>query len=270
MPDTSTATTTFAADEARRAELAEFLKRRRAGIAPTRVGLKGGLRRRARGLLREEVAQLAGISPTWYVWLEQGRDIHPSRDVLANISAALLLNDAERDHLFVLAEPRDTPSLSTEPTEELRAFLAGLRDQPAYIVNGLWDLLAWNAAARALFGDFAQVPPRERNVLMLIFNWAPWRELLLDRATLLPSVVAQFRAATAQFTGEPRLVEILQALMLSSPEFARHWEAGAVQSPGLYSKRLSHPTRGETRWTYAPLRPPGAADDIAVVVYSPA
>lgn len=270
MPDTSTASTSFALDSARRIELAQFLKSRRARISPARVGLKAGVRRRARGLLREEVAQLAGISPTWYVWLEQGRDIHPSRQVVAQLADALLMSEAERSHLFALAQSEDAPAdLSTEATDVLRAFIAGLTNEPAYVVNGVWDLLAWNAAARDTFGDFSTLPESERNVLHLIFRWAPWRTLLVDHAQLMPAVAAQFRAETVRHAGHPRRAELVESLLASSPEFAALWNFGGVKASAMYEKRLLHPRRGLVTLNYGSLKPQGAAEDISVVVYSP-
>jgi transcriptional regulator with XRE-family HTH domain len=271
MLDTSTATTTFAADIARRGELAAFLKSRRSSLAPERVGLKIGPRRRARGLLREEVAQLAGISPTWYVWLEQGRDIRPSSGVVAQLADALLLSGAERAHLFTLAQ-RATDArtnFSTEAPDTLKAWISGLRDQPAYVLNGVWDIIGWNEAACEMFGDFSQVPVAKRNVLQMIFCWQPWRRLFVNWDCLAGFAAAQFRAETAAYSGHPLRDALVEDVCASSAEFAGLWSAGAVTAPRLTEKPIRHPTLGTRTLTYAALRPLGVPADVSVVVYSP-
>ena len=271
MFDTSTATTTVRGDEARRAALAAFLKSKRGGLAPARVGLKSGPRRRARGLLREEVAQLAGISPTWYVWLEQGRDIRPSSSVIEQLADALLLTVAERDHLFTLARPstRATPAPSLDAPDTLKAWIAGLNRQPAYVLNGIWDIVAWNDAACEIFGEFSQVPAAQRNVLWMIFCWRPWRTLFANWDCLAKFAAAQFRADTAAYAGHAQRDALLADLCANSSEFAALWNAGAVAAPRLTEKVIHHPTLGIRSLTYASLRPQGVAPDVSVVVYSP-
>jgi transcriptional regulator with XRE-family HTH domain len=271
MLDTSTGTTTFPADAARRSELAAFLKAKRNDLLPARVGLKAGARRRARGLLREEVAQLAGISPTWYVWLEQGRDIRPSSGVLKQLADALLLTAAERSHLLTLSRPADTGSsdFSTDAPDTLKTWIAGLNRQPAYVLNGIWDIVAWNAAAREMFGDFSRVPTSQRNVLHMIFRWQPWRKLFGNWDCLAAFAAAQFRADTAAHSGHLRRAALIEDLCANSQEFAALWTAGAVVAPRLTEKVIQHPTLGERTLTYAALRPQGVSADISVVVYSP-
>jgi len=271
MADTSTATNTFPHAAARRAELSEFLRTKRAGVTPARVGLRAGARRRTAGLRREEVAQLAGISPTWYVWLEQGRDIRASADVLAQLADALLLSAAERAHLYALAKPADLalPNFSVQLPAVLKQWITGLDRQPAYVLNGRWDILDWNLAASTIFGDFAAVPPNRRNVLQMIFDWQPWRELFADWSCLAEFAAAQFRADTARYAGHPQIAALIEEVRASSPEFARVWNEGAIAAPRLTVKRIHHPTLGLLSLTFAALRPQGAADDISVVVYSP-
>jgi transcriptional regulator with XRE-family HTH domain len=271
MPDTSIATTTFEPDITRRNELAAYLKSKRIGIAPARVGLKAGPRRRARGLLREEVAQLAGISSTWYVWLEQGRDIRPSSDVLAQIADALLLNGVERTHLLTLAQPDvgTGTNFSADVPDILKTWITGLNHQPAYVINGIWDIIAWNGAAREMFGDFSRVPAPKRNVLHMIFCWHPWRTLFANWQRLAEFAAAQFRADTARHTGHPQLLALLDELCANSPEFSALWNARAVAAPRLTEKIIQHPKLGTRTLTYAALRPLGVSADVSVVVYSP-
>lgn len=255
----------------RRGELASFLKARRAAIPPGSVGLRPAQRRRARGLLREEVAQRAGISPTWYTWLEQGREINPSADVLDRLADALLLTAIERTHLLTLARPAPAPSaaprFSREIPDVLTAWLAGL-DQPGYVLNGRWDVLAWNEAACRLLGDFAAVATTDRNILRMIFLSEHWRTLFVDWEDLAASAVAQFRAETARHAGEPELLALTDALTRDSTEFARLWHGRTLDVPQVKTKRLRHAELGLIDLTYAPLRPRGVAHDLSVVVYS--
>jgi transcriptional regulator with XRE-family HTH domain len=272
--DTGSPAATFVtdADEQRRSDLAAFLKSRRAAIAPGAVGLLPGPRRRVAGLLREEVAQRAGVSLTWYVWMEQGREIRPSADVLEHLADALLLNDSERNHLMTLARPdpsaRWSPAFSHDAPDDLRAWIAGL-DQPAYALNGRWDVLAWNEPARAMLADFAAVPDADRNILRMIFLWADWRDLFLDWECLAASSVAQFRAETARFAGHADIEALTSGLAADSPLFARLWNAREVDGPRLKTKRMNHSRLGPLELSYAPLQPRGVAEDISVIVYAP-
>src|SRR5919201_3772884 len=156
--------------ERRREELADFLRRKRAGIKPEDVGLPNGGRRRTPGLRREEVALLAGVGTTWYTWLEQGRDVRASLDVLEALARALRLTPAERTHLILLgrgeeAPPCRPPSERVSPT--LRRLIENLGPNPAFVLGRRWDYLAWNKAACAVFGDLGKVPRSQRNHLWL-------------------------------------------------------------------------------------------------------
>jgi transcriptional regulator with XRE-family HTH domain len=270
--DAGSATTTFGGDPdaERRSELAQFLKARRAAVSPQSIGLHPGRRRRASGLLREEVAQRAGISPTWYTWLEQGREINPSAEVLGQLADALLLSATERAHLVTLAKPvataRASQRFSREVSAELATWIDGL-DQPAYALNGCWDVLVWNEPTRRLLGDFGSLASTDRNILRMIFLWQPWRTLFVEWECLAASAVAQFRAETARHTGAPELVALTSTLARQSALFARLWRERQLDVPQLRAKRLRHAELGILDLTYAPLRPRGVADDISVVVY---
>jgi transcriptional regulator with XRE-family HTH domain len=258
-------------DAQRRSELAQFLKAKRAGVSPQSVGLRPGRRRRANGLLREEVAQRAGISPTWYTWLEQGREINPSAEVLEQLADALLLSATERAHLVTLARPvaaaRASLQFSREVSSELATWIHGL-DQPAYALNGCWDVLAWNDATCQLLGDFGSLAGADRNILRMTFLWQHWRTLFVDWDCLAASVVAQWRAETARHTGAPEVQAITSTLARDSAQFARLWRERQLDVPHLKVKRLRHAEAGILDLTYAPLRPRGVADDISVVVYA--
>ncbi|HEY5197959.1 MAG TPA: helix-turn-helix transcriptional regulator, partial [Solirubrobacteraceae bacterium] len=189
--------------EQRRAELADFLRRRRAGIQPETVGLPSGGRRRTPGLRREEVAQLAGVGATWYTWLEQGRDVRASLDVLEAIARALRLTPAERGHLILLGRGEPAPPCRA-PAERvsatLRRVVEGLGPNPAFVLGRRWDFLAWNRAACALFG-WDGMPgrglPVTRNHIWLTFMDPARRDLMLDWERSARTCVAKFRADSA-------------------------------------------------------------------------
>jgi transcriptional regulator with XRE-family HTH domain len=267
--DTGSATTTSDADTQRRDELALFLKAKRAALSPQSVGLRPARRRRASGLLREEVAQRAGISPTWYTWLEQGREINPSTEVLDQLAEALLLTASERAHLVTLAKPKASAMLhfTSEAPPMLISFINGL-EQPAYVLNGRWDVLAWNESTRRMLGDFATLASKDRNILRMTLLWDHWRTLFADCEGLAASVVAQFRAETARHAGAPEVLELTSQLAQDSAEFATLWEQRHIDVTRLKSKRLRHPELGSIDLTYAPLRPRGVASDLSVIVYS--
>lgn len=268
--DAGSATTSFDADTQRRSELALFLKAKRAALSPQSVGLRTARRRRASGLLREEVAQRAGISPTWYTWLEQGREINPSAEVLGQLAEALLLTASERAHLVTLAKPNagaSTLQFSRAAPPMLLSWINGL-DQPAYVLNGRWDVLAWNEAARRMLGDFASLASEDRNILRMIFLWDHWHALFADCEGLAASAVAQFRAETARHAGAPELLALTNRLAKDSAEFAALWQERQLDIPQLKAKRLRHAELGIVDLTYAPLRPRGVANDLSVIVYS--
>ncbi|MFT3921559.1 MAG: helix-turn-helix transcriptional regulator [Myxococcales bacterium] len=257
----------------RRAELARFLRHKRAAIQPEQVGLRSSARRRSAGLLREEVAQRAGVSASWYMWLEQGRPIRPSRDVLLHIADALLLSAMERSHLMALALSREDGAGDSEPLTQvappdLAAWVEAL-SYPAYALNGRWDVLAWNSAATELVADFGLLPAEERNILRMIFLWPSWRELFLDWGCLASSAVAQFRTNSARIAGRPEVRALINDLARQSPEFVTLWSGDQLDEPRLKVKRMQHPTHGLVELAYAPLAPRGAPADVSVIVYSP-
>ena len=234
------------------------------------MGLRTARRRRASGLLREEVAQRAGISPTWYTWLEQGREINPSAEVLDQLAEALLLTASERAHLVTLAKPNAaaaTLQFSREAPPMLVSWINGL-DQPAYVLNGRWDVLAWNESARRVLGDFASLASEDRNILRMTFLWDHWHTLFADCEGLVASSVAQFRAETARHAGAPELLALTNQLAQDSAEFAALWQERQLDVIQLKAKRLRHAELGILDLTYAPLRPRGVANDLSVIVYS--
>jgi transcriptional regulator with XRE-family HTH domain len=261
----------LAANEARRREFAAFLRSRRERLSPQSVGLPIGFRRRTPGLRRDEVALLAGVGTTWYTWLEQGRDVRASAEVLSALADALRLDRAERRHLFALdnrAPPelrRTGPELVDEP---LQRMLASLTGQPAYVMGRRWDILAWNPAAAALFGDYAELEGDERNIMHLVFANAAHRRLLTDWDALAPLTLAMFRADSARYAGDPDFERLIAILTRESPEFREWWPRRQVLAPLAGHKRIEHPVAGRMTFEFTSF---AATDrsDIKLVVYTP-
>src|SRR5215469_4542320 len=205
----------------RRQELAGFLPSRRERIAPEQVGLPPASRRRTPGLRREEVAILAGVGVTWYTWLEQGRDINASPQVLDAVARTLLLDPHEREHLFRLADVPDgngqAECRTLPPTAQL--LLDQLEPFPACIRNARFDILAWNQAFDTLLGPLADLPFEERNSLWLLFTSESCRSATLDWEEGTRRMVAEYRAAMAEHLAEPAWKCLVSRLSTASPEF---------------------------------------------------
>jgi transcriptional regulator with XRE-family HTH domain len=256
----------------RRAELAAFLRSRRERISPEDAGLLPGLRRRTAGLRREEVAQLSGVGVTWYTWLEQGRPINASAQVLDAVARTLRLDPQEREHLYRLADPASVPPAS--PTDallapEIQQILDGLSTLPASVVNERFDLLAWNAAYAALFPGVVGAPAEHRNTLWLCFTCPPCCHPFVNGADQLGRMVAQLRAAYGRHVGEPAWTGFVRRLQAASPDFARLWAEHEVANPATYLKLFRHPVYDRLTMTtnsLAVMAVPGAR----MVVYTPA
>ncbi|MFJ2861401.1 helix-turn-helix transcriptional regulator [Kitasatospora sp. NPDC087314] len=233
-------------DDARRHDLAAFLRSRRERIAPDQVGLPLTGRRRTPGLRREEVAQLAAVGVTWYTWLEQGRDIQVSTQVLDAVSRALLLDPSERSHLFTLAGAEDPAPVKECPsvTPSVRLVLDQMAPYPAAAVNSRYDVLAYNAQYTAIVGDLNELPPEDRNLMWLAFTPSRFREVLIDYRTERLGMVARFRASMADHGAEPAWKALLARLLKASPDFAEVWQRHDVMRPGNGIKRFQVPGVG--------------------------
>jgi transcriptional regulator with XRE-family HTH domain len=255
----------------RRSELAAFLRSRRERITPEDAGLAPGMRRRTAGLRREEVAQLSGVGVTWYTWLEQGRPINASTQVLDAVARTLKLDQPEREHLYRLAEvPEAAPAPEADllAVPEMQQILDGLTTLPASVVNERFDLLAWNAAYAALFPSVVGVPRAERNTLRLCFMHPACCHPYLNRADQLATMVAQLRAAYGRHVGEPAWTGFVRRLQAGSPEFSQMWAEHEVASPASYVKIFRHPAHERLSMTtnsLAVLAAPGTR----MVVYTP-
>lgn len=239
----------------RRRELADFLRSRRERIAPEDVGLPPASRRRTPGLRREEVATLAGVGVTWYTWLEQGRDINASPQVLEAVARTLLLDPHERDHLFRLADAPDgtgkADCTSLSPTAQL--LLDKLDPFPACVRNARYDILAYNQTFDLLMGPLGELAFEERNSLWRMFTVPKCRAATLDWEEGTRRMVAEYRAAMAEHVAEPAWKCLVARLTKASPEFAELWERHEVASPENLTKRFLHPEVGLLKLNYTHL-----------------
>jgi transcriptional regulator with XRE-family HTH domain len=257
-------------DAARRAALGAFLRAHRERLEPARLGLRVGRRRRTPGLRREEVAQRAGVGVAWYTWLEQGRDIRPSREALAFIADALELGPDAREHLFTLAghvpsEPPDLAAVRVPPS--LRPILDALDPNPAYVNDLRWNVLAWNRAADTVFG-FSSLPDDERNSLLFMFARRRSRTRIVGWERVAASMVATFRMNVGPYVGDPAVEALLERLR-ASDDFVRLWNRQDVSVRRIGRKTVRHPQLGDLVFDHQAFQVIDAPA-LRLVVYTPA
>ena len=222
--------------------LGAYLKDRRSRLDPAAFGYASG-RRRTPGLRREEIAQRANISPTWYAWLEQGRGGAPSADVLNRIAKGLMLTEPEREHLFMLGlghPPEVRYKVAEGVSPRLQRVLDAMEVSPAIVKTALWDIVAWNRAAAALLTDYGALPSAERNILRLIFSNTRVRAAQEDWQSVARFVVGAFRADAARAGATAEIGQFVEELSRLSPEFEKLWLANDVNAYGEGLKRLHH------------------------------
>ncbi|MFC8506965.1 helix-turn-helix transcriptional regulator [Streptomyces sp. NPDC057411] len=226
----------------RREELRNFLRARRARLRPEDVGLPPGARRRTPGLRREEVALLAGMGASWYTWLEQGRDIKVSEQVVAAISRALLLDPVERDHLYLLVgmNPPQRAADELPDTAQLTALLEGWMPSPAYVIDRCWDIVGLNRAAGLVFG----FDERDTNCLVSFFTNPAFRARHRYWAEVAPGLVSEFRRDAARYPAESRFSAISDRLTQESEEFAELWSRYELSATNRGTKAIDHPRAG--------------------------
>ena len=229
-------------------ELANFLRSRRDRLQPEAVGLATSSRRRTPGLRREEVALLAGISPEWYTWLEQARDIKPSQDTLESIARALKLEPSETEYLLLLSGycPSKTISARTSViSPQLQRVLDRLECTPAYIIGRRWDILGWNTPATLVCGDPAEFKGIERNCLWQIFLGS-MRSIIVNWEDRAKAEVAKFRASQALYADYscPWVDNLIETLKKASPEFDEWWQQYDVSDWNSGIEHLKHPVYG--------------------------
>jgi len=250
--------------------LGSYLKDRRAKLDPAEFGIEA-TRRRTPGLRREEVAQRANVSATWYTWLEQGRGGSPSSDVLNRLAKALALTSAEREHLFLLAQHRP-PEIRHQPFEPISAQLQRVLDamtfSPAVLRTALWDVVGWNAAASVVMTDYALLPPEERNILKLIFCNQRVRGHMVNWERDARSAVASFRAEAIKAAPAQALQAMVEELSQASPEFSAIWQNYDFQNYGAGTKHFRHEIAGDLMMEYSSFTVDGRPD-LGLVVFTP-
>jgi hypothetical protein len=234
-------------DALRRHTLAEFLQTRRARLAPIAVGLPAGARRRTPGLRREEVAQLAGVGLTWYTWLEQGRNISVSDQVLVSVATTLQLDPQETRYLFTLARPETAARTDLEEeriSPTLHRLLAHYATMPAFILGRCWNILAWNSATTCLLGDLGTLPEVDRNHIWLMFTHPSVRLSLREWEPHAQRMIAEFRVSYGRYLEDRRCAQLVERLMEESAEFRAWWPRHNVLARGSVYKEFDHPTEG--------------------------
>lgn len=233
-----------------REELGAFLRTRRARLSSQQIGMPPATRRRTPGLRREEVAIAAGVSTTWYTFLEQGRDIQVSSSILASLANVLQLSDAERAHLFTLANqplPVKDAVLEDSTRHIYQKVLDELGTIPAVLTGRTYDVLAWNAAAVAVFGDFGKLPVNERNMLWLLFTETTYCRqfnLFTEREQYAQEVLEAFRGRVNRYLDDPELSAFIKRLKQASPVFRERWSEHNVRSTCSSRKEVEHPLVG--------------------------
>ena len=251
--------------------LGAFLKDRRTRLDPAALGFAKG-RRRTPGLRREEVAQRANISPTWYTWLEQGRGGAPSADVLDRIANGLMLTDPEREHLFMLGlgrPPEVRYKAVNGVTPRLQRLLDAFEFSPAIIKNATWDVIAWNRAAAALLIDYATLPPGERNILRMMFSNARIQAAQDDWSSVARYVVGAFRADAVRAGASEDITRLVDELSRLSPQFEALWLDNEISTPVEGFKRIHHPELGVLELEFSAFAVDGRPE-LAMVVFNPA
>jgi len=259
----------MADDQHRRKEIGAFLRVRRTQLDRAACGLAPTSRGAVTGLRREEVAVLSGVSMTWYTWLEQGRDISPSQQVLNAVADTLRLTEPERDYLLALAgfaAPRPT-EVAAAP-EHIQRLLDAM-EHPAFALAPDWGVAGWNRGYELLYPAIAVVPPAERNLLWLVFTDPDVRTLLDDWEVTSRRFLAEFRAETGTMLGDPAYTQLVAALNEASPEFREGWQQHDIG--GFESReRIFHLRDGTTvTFEHHQLRPSDRMD-LQIVVYTPA
>lgn len=261
----------------RNSALAAFLRARRAGLTPEDVGLVRGSasgRRRTPGLRREEVAELSGVGVTWYTWLEQGRDIAASAQVIDALARVLRLDEDEHWHLRELAglpppeHPAEPPADGDGLLSRLRLLVDGVMPNPASVYDRHFDYVAWNQAYARLRHDPASLPPGRRNMVWMMFTDVN-RARMVRWETAARAVLSQFRSAADRHRDGPRFTELATALSEASPEFRAWWAEYPVRYSRPATVTINDPDAGMIELELFQLRPLDQPD-LTMVVQIPA
>ncbi|GHG55218.1 putative DNA-binding protein [Sinomonas cellulolyticus] len=261
------------AAEVRRKELGAFLRARRERAVRADYGLPPVGRGRTVGLRREEVAFLSGVSVTWYTWLEQGRDINPSRHVLDAVAVNLRLSAPEHDYVLGLSgyapAPREAAPGPEPVPDHVQHLLHALDPAPAFAVTSTWDIGAWNRGYEALFPGIATVPVRDRNLLRLTFTDPYVRGMLPDWEVTVRSFLADYRAEAGSHADRAAHLELITRLRRDSEDFARAWDDHEVRRFASRARTFLHPVAGRLDFEQHQLVP-SDAPTLHIVAYLPA
>ena len=242
-----------------RRHLIDFLKGCRARLSPAQVGLPDTNRRRTPGLRREDVAALAGVSVTWYTWLEQGRRIQVSADVLERICSTLRMSADEREYLFALVQHRPAPRVPLRPDEvssTITRMLAALA-VPAIVMTARWDVIAWNRLASTVFRDYDKLPPERRNLLrILLVDDESYQGDVAAYEAMARRILSKFRVDYSQVPGDPAFDELVAELSARCPIFRRLWSSPEVI--GRSEAVAYHPRFGGMTFEHSSYVPEGS------------
>ena len=260
--------------QARLQALSAFLKAQRARISPESAGLPAGTRRRTPGLRREEVAQLAGVSTTWYTWLEQGRDIKVSSSVLDCVAGALKLTPDERKYLFSLAFETGPTTFQIKKeaapiSPSLQKIIKELHSCPAIISDRMCNIVGWNRAAAHVFLDFELIPPEERNMIRLLFTRREFQRLAVNWEQFASGFLAMFRSYYGQYVEDRWYASFLEEMKRDHPGFTRMWEESQVSYAPEVHLEFRHAKAGKMVFELTSLHVYGS-DDLRCSIYTPA
>lgn len=259
-------------DHERQRELGTFLRARREELVRAEYDLPPVGRRRAQGLRREEVAYHAGVSVTWYTWLEQGRDINPSRQVLDAIAQTLRLTRAEHDYVLSLSGYAPAPPVSMVPAApappHIQHFLDAQVDTPAFAITPDWGIAAWNDAYEALYPNVATIAPQDRNLLWVIFTDPFVRDLLPDWENTSRRFLGEYRVQAGPYLGQPEHAALTTRLERASEAFVRAWSEHHIRPFATRERVFNHPVAGELQFEELRLVPSDVTD-LHLVVYLP-
>ncbi|WP_345830277.1 helix-turn-helix transcriptional regulator (plasmid) [Pantoea sp. BRR-3P] len=250
--------------------LGNYLRERRQRLDAAKLGYPL-LRRRTPGLRREEVAVRACVSTTWYTWLEQGRGGAPSEEVLERLAKALELSAAERDHLFLLAQnrlPGVTWQAGVDVSPSLQRVLDSMENTPALIKTAEWQVVAWNRAATKVFVDYAELPPEQRNILLMMFRNEEMKKRLPDWHRVTRGMVANFRADVARTGATEHVRALVEELSEMSETFRQLWLSQEVSQHGEGLKQLWLPDEGVLELEYSTFAVEGKPG-LSLVVFNP-
>jgi len=253
-----------------RAQLAEFLRNCRARLSPGAVGLPAIGRRRTPGLRREDVAALAGLSATWYTWLEQGRDVRASDRVLENLSRSLRLSPEERDYLFLLAQRRPAP-IQAHAEEQVPDTVKRTLDAlnvPAEVITPRWDVLYWNAMYACCIRDYAQLPPERRNLMRILITSPEYQQDREEYEILARRITAKLKVDYSQAEGDPAFDALIEEMSEASPLFRELWRSSDVRGREEGVHLLKHPRLGGITFEHTSYVVEGATW-LRVIIFAP-